>query len=135
MRPRATPFPVLGPEYACREWLIHMMAVVSPLWTSEVGKTLMLVFELGGCLVQCPGKTLLVLAFETGPPHLLQATVLREHHQDAPQPFGSDQVSDHVRTPRAREVSESPFPLLTLCPVPCHQSIGELLQVRESSQC
>lgn len=41
-----------------------MMAVVSPLWTSEVGKTLMLVFEVRGCLVQCPGKTLLVLAFE-----------------------------------------------------------------------
>lgn len=63
---KAIPFPTLGlslPEHTFWEWLTQLMAVISSLWTSEVGKVLMLVFKLGGCLVQ-QLERLLVLVFE-----------------------------------------------------------------------
>lgn len=63
-----------------------MMAMVSPPCTSEVGKELMLFFELRGCLVQGPGETPLVPTFAALAFLIYnRSTILREY-QGAPQP-------------------------------------------------
>lgn len=61
MRPWASPFPTLDLSLPRKQ--LWVMAVVSEVWISELGKVSIFIFELAGCLVQQPGETCLVLAF------------------------------------------------------------------------